>query len=78
MQFISFLLWNPVHTSQVMLCTDQEFAYIRMTSFMYMLCADQELTPCSLVMPYGERSGLTLAEVMACCLTAPSHYLNQC
>ena len=23
-------------------------------------------------------SGLTLAQVMACCLTAPSHYLNQC
>ena len=25
-----------------------------------------------------QRSGSTLAEVMACCLTAPSHYLNQC
>ena len=24
------------------------------------------------------RSGSTLAQVMACCLTAPSHYLNQC
>ena len=24
------------------------------------------------------RSGKTLAHVMACCLTAPSHYLNQC
>ena len=24
------------------------------------------------------RSGSTLAHVMACCLTAPSHYLNQC
>ena len=24
------------------------------------------------------RSGTTLAQVMACCLTAPSHYLNQC
>ena len=23
-------------------------------------------------------SGSTLAQVMACCLTAPSHYLNQC
>ena len=22
--------------------------------------------------------GLTLAQIMACCLTAPSHYLNQC
>ena len=24
------------------------------------------------------RSGSTLAQVMACCLTAPSHYLNEC
>ena len=24
------------------------------------------------------RSGSTLAQVMACCLTVPSHYLNQC
>ena len=24
------------------------------------------------------RSGSTLAQVMVCCLTAPSHYLNQC
>ena len=24
------------------------------------------------------RSGSTLAQVMACCLMAPSHYLNQC
>ena len=29
-------------------------------------------------MQYGDRSGSTLAHVMACCLTAPSHYLNQC
>ena len=27
---------------------------------------------------WGHRSGSTLAQVMACCLTAPSHYLNQC
>ena len=26
----------------------------------------------------AKRSGSTLAQVMACCLTAPSHYLNQC
>ena len=25
-----------------------------------------------------QRSGSTLAQVMACCLTTPSHYLNQC
>ena len=27
---------------------------------------------------WWHKSGLTLAQVMACCLTAPSHYLNQC
>ena len=27
---------------------------------------------------WRQRSGSTLAHVMACCLTAPSHYLNQC
>ena len=31
------------------------------------------------MLPYdGHRSGSTLAHVMACCLTAPSHYLNLC
>ena len=28
--------------------------------------------------PHGDRSMSTLVQVMACCLTAPSHYLNQC
>ena len=27
---------------------------------------------------WRQRSGSTLARVMACCLTAPRHYLNQC
>ena len=27
---------------------------------------------------WWQRSGSTLAQVMACCLTAPIHYLNQC
>ena len=29
-----------------------------------------------LVTPFGVRSRSTLAQVIACCLTAPSHYLN--
>ena len=36
------------------------------------------LTHYGLVMPYGESSRATLARVMACCLTAPNRYLNQC
>ena len=27
---------------------------------------------------WWHRSGSTLVQIMACCLTAPSHYLNQC
>ena len=27
---------------------------------------------------WRQRSGSTMAQVMACCLTAPSHYLNKC
>ena len=27
---------------------------------------------------WQQKTGSTLAQVMACCLTAPSHYLNQC
>ena len=34
-----------------------------------------ELTPCDAIWRHG--SGSTLVQVMACCLKAPSHYLNQ-
>ena len=33
---------------------------------------------CSLLRPWRHRSGSTSSQAMACCLTAPSHYLNQC
>ena len=36
------------------------------------------LTHCSLVMPYDDTIWSTLVQVMACCLMATSHYLNQC
>ena len=37
------------------------------------------LTHCGLVASYGDRDlGQHLARVMACCLMAPSQYLNQC
>ena len=48
-----------------------EFSWMRMLEFL--------LTHCGLVMSLGNIDlGSTLAQVMACCLTAPSHYLNQC
>ena len=39
-----------------------------------------KLFHCGPVTPHDRRhgSGSTLAQVMACCLTARSHYLNQC
>ena len=39
-------------------------------------CMLNSLWPRDVVWRQGSRS--TLAQVMACCLTAPSHYLNQC
>ena len=38
----------------------------------------QSLTHCGLMTSYGDRSESTLAQVMACCLAASSHYRNQC
>ena len=35
-----------------------------------------QLTHCYLVTSYGDK--ISLAQVMACCPTAPCHYLNQC
>ena len=41
--------------------------------------SERRRSSCGLVTPYGiARSRSMLAQVMACCLTAPSHYLNQC
>ena len=37
---------------------------------------DTGITHCGPV--WGHKSGSTLDQIMACCLTAPSHYLNQC
>ena len=38
-----------------------------------------DISPLGLVIPYGDVDlWSTLAEVMACCPTAPSHYRNQC
>ena len=40
--------------------------------------ACKRLMHCGLVMPYRDRSGWILAQVMVCYLMVPSHYLNQC
>ena len=37
-----------------------------------------QLTNCGLVKPYGDIDISQQTQVMACCLTVPCHYLNQC
>ena len=44
---------------------------------MYCLCGQPKWNYCGLWI-WLQRPGSTLAYVMVCCLTAPSHYLNQC
>ena len=41
-----------------------------------LFCEVNSLRPSDTI--WRHRSILTLAQIMACCLTAPSHYLNQC
>ena len=36
------------------------------------------LTHCGLVTPHNNKKWINTARVMACCLMAPSHHLNQC
>ena len=36
------------------------------------------LTHCGLVIPWGYKSGSTLAQVMACCPAVPCHYMDKC
>ena len=44
--------------------------------FMWSVLAFNSLRPSDAI--WRQWSWTTLAQVMACCLTAPSHYLNQC
>ena len=60
------------------------FSYLVMfcVSFCFALSGSVKTKSVNLSWPsdaiWRQRSGSTLAQVMACCLTAPSHYLNQC
>ena len=42
------------------------------------LISGTHLAHCGLATPQRQRTESTLAQVMACCLTAQRHYLNQC
>ena len=54
------------------------FMWIQAVTLRYIIIPCQ-LTHCGLVTPYGDWDlGQHWLKIMACCLTAPSHYLNQC
>ena len=54
-------------------CTEQEISYGQDVVFLYFV---NSLWPSDAI--WRHISGTTLAQVRACCLTAPSHYLNHC
>ena len=50
---------------------------LKMSSSRQLFCSGlNSLWPSDTI--WRHKSGSTLAQLMACCLTAPSHYLNQC
>ena len=70
------LVWSnadPVHRRIYAALREDKLIWIT-TSII--TCKINSLWPSNAI--YWHRSGSTLAQVMACCLTAPSHYLNQC
>ena len=76
-----YLGWygQPLYCSQVSV-THLEIGHLQMKS-MGAWCSKElqwlnSLGPSDAI--WRHRSGSTLAQVMACWLTAPSHYLNQC
>ena len=62
------------------------FLFSKIRRWDMLLCEHKQFIPCihfiNSLWPsdtiWWQRSGSTLAQVMACCLSAPSHYLNQC
>ena len=56
-----------------MICLDDAFD---LSVFLAINCSTNSFWPSDTI--WQQRSVSTLAQVMACCLTAPSHYLNQC
>ena len=71
-------IFTQVHQDTGILCyyvlSDAIVAW-RIKYFTFIVCKEM-LLPSDVIWRQG--SGSTLAQVMACCLTAPCHYLNQC
>ena len=72
-QFQSLLFYDRLHiTVKFEKCNGQETIPNMQNSILYV----NSLRSSDVIRQH--RSGSTLAQVMACCLMAPSHYLNQC
>ena len=78
---------SDYYTPQGEFRIDKEGSPTLLNCLMYKMCyyrfgsvytEQGKLIHCGLVTLYGDIFGSTLAQVMACCLRAPSHYLNQC
>ena len=54
--------------------TERQFYLLRMWS----LLLSRSRINCDLLTPHGDTDQGNICPVMACCLTAPSHYLDQC
>ena len=68
---------NLIHLADMVAGYDAEFILkVRNGCMEVFLPLINSLWPSDAI--WGHRTGLTLAQVMACCLTASSHYLNQC
>ena len=67
--FISLFLSADIHEQTVDILVMWSTVYLATSAI-------NSLRPSDTI--WRHKSGSTLAQVMACCLTAPSHYLNQC
>ena len=73
------LLWFLWPWQVTTLYTSWQFFIFQVwtTGFLQVIkCTINSLWPSDAI--WRQRTGSTLAQVMACCLMAPSHYLNQC
>ena len=70
--------WNDIYNCGLIKCQHGDLIMVKLGQYQLWLYSGT-LTHCGLVMPYGntDLDGSTLVQVMACCLMAPSHSLNQ-
>ena len=70
------VIWFKYHTCIPIMLHDKMQRIKRNVHIYLLISTVMELRPGDDI--WGHRSRSTLTQVMACCLTAPSHYLSQC